>query len=206
MKSIKQVLFYFLIALFFVNCDNKGDKLEPEFKLSTADKLDDNEYQIYSLILNEKFTTSNDLVVKQETTNSISTAFANKYYQPLKTEFPSMDSTIFTTIVENNVSAYNLDDQFTVSAKIITLISSEESQYFFISKDINQGWSDFYEKYPNSNGMIEMSRVGFNSDKSQAIVAVGHYYASLGADGFLIYLTREQNSWKIIKMINTWVS
>jgi len=54
--------------------------------------------------------------------------------------------------------------------------------------------------------MIEMSRVGFSSDKSQAIVAVGYYYGSLGADGLLIYLTKEQNSWRIIKTINSWVS
>ena len=194
MKSIKHVLFYVFIALFFVNCDNKGDKLEPEFKLSTADKLDDNEYQIYSLILNEKFTTSNDLVVKQKTSKSISISFANGYNQPLKTEFPNLDATIFTTLVENNVSAYNLDNKFSISTKTTTLISSEESLYIFNSKDVNQGWIDFYRKFPNSNGMIEMSRVGFNSDKSQAIVAVGHYYASLGADGLLIYLTKEQNS------------
>lgn len=207
MKSIKQALLYFFIALFLVNCDNQSDIIEPEFKLSTADNLEPNEYQIYSLILNEKFT-SNDLIVKQKTSKStsITIPLANDYYQPLKTEFPNLDETIFTSLVENNVLAYNLDNKFTLSTKTTTLISSEESQYFFNSKDVNQGWIDFYKKYPNSNGMIEMSRVGFNSDKSQAIVAVEHYYGSLGADGLLIYLIKEQNSWKIIKTTNLWVS
>jgi len=191
-----------------MNCDNKGDIIEPEFKLSTADKLDDNEYQIYSLILKEKFTFTNYLVVKQKTSksNSISVAIANNYYQPLKTEFPNLDTTIFTALVENNVLAYNLDNKFNISTKTATLISNEESLYLFNSKDVNQSWSNFYRKYPNSKGMIEMSRVGFSSDKSQAIVAVGYYYGSLGADGLLIYLTKEQNSWRIIKTINSWVS
>lgn len=204
MKSIKLALLYFFIALFLVNCDNKSDIIEPEFKLSTADKLDDNEYQIYSLILNEEFT-SNDLVVTQKTSKS-NFSLTNDSFQPLKTEFTNINATIFTALVDNNVLAYNLENKFTVPTKKTTLISYEELLYFFNSKDINQGWSNFYRKYPNSNGTIEMSRVGFNSDKSQAIVAVGHYYGSLGADGLLIYLTKEQNSWRIIKTINSWVS
>ncbi len=208
MKSIKQMLLYFFIALFLANCDNKDDILEPEFKLSTADNLDSNEYQIYSLILNEKFTFLNDLVVEQKTSKStsITISFANDYYQPLKTEFPNLDATIFTTLVGSNVLAYNLDNKFTTPTKTITLISSEELLYLFNSKDVNQGWSDFNRKYPNSNGIIEMSRVGFSPDKSQAIVAVEHHYGSLGADGLLIYLTKEQNSWRIIKTINPWTS
>ncbi len=206
MKLMKQVLLYFIIALSLANCDNKDDILEPEFKLSTPDNLDTNEYQIYSLILNEKFTATNDLVIGQKTSTSISISFANDYYQPLKTEFPNLDGTIFTALVGNNVLKYNLDNKFTVSSKTTTLISSEELLYLFNSKDVNQGWSNFYRKYPNSNGIIEMSRVGFSPDKSQAIVAVEHYYGSLGADGLLIYLIKEQNSWRIIKTINLWVS
>jgi hypothetical protein len=209
MKSIKQALLCFFIALFLVNCEDKDDIIEPNFKLSTADNLDSNEYQIYSLILNEKFTLINDLVVTQKTLKSTSTtiSFANNYYQPLKTEFPNLDTTIFTTLVESNVLAYNLANNFSVSTKTITLISSEEILYLFNLKDVNnKGWSDFNRKYPNSNGMIGMSRVGFNLDKSQAIVAVEHHYGSLGADGFLIYLIKEQNSWRIIKTINSWVS
>ncbi|MBC7847031.1 MAG: hypothetical protein H7Y10_11110 [Flavobacterium sp.] len=208
MKLIKQVLLYFFIVLFLVNCDNKDDILVPEFKLSKADELDSNEYQIYSLILNEKFTASNDLVINQKTSKSVSftVSFATNYIQPLKTEFPNLDTTIFTTLVESNVLAYNLDNKFTTSTKTITLVSSEELQYLFNSNDVNQGWSDFNKKYPNSNGIIKMSRVGFSSDKSQAIVAVEHYYGSLGADGLLIYLIKEQNNWRIIKTINPWVS
>lgn len=208
MKLIKQVLLYFFIALFLVNCDNKNDMVEPDFKLSAADNLDSNEYQIYSLILNEKFTFLNDLVVSQKTlkSTSLTISFANDYYQPLKTEFPNLDTTVFTSLVESNVLAYNLDNKFTVSTKTTSLISSEELLYLFNSKDVNQGWSDFNRKYPNSNGMIGISRVGFNSDKSQAIVAVEHHYGSLGADGLLIYLTKEQNNWRIIKTTNVWVS
>ncbi len=72
--------------------------------------------------------------------------------------------------------------------------------------DINKDWDEFYKRHPNSNGMIDMTRIGFNLDKSQAIVEIGHFYASLGADGLLIYLKYENNVWKIIKTVNTWVS
>jgi hypothetical protein len=86
------------------------------------------------------------------------------------------------------------------------LISEEETDFFFNNPSINKSWETFYKKYPNSNGMIDFTRVGFNADKSQAIVEFGHYYASLGANGSLVYLVKEDNKWVIIKLLYTWIS
>ncbi|MFZ4401836.1 MAG: hypothetical protein ACOYO1_17535 [Bacteroidales bacterium] len=206
MKTIKHVIYLFILLSFMTNCNKKTDKVEVEFKLAIADNIDSNEYQIYSLILKEKFTTSNNLVIEQKTTGNLSISFGNIYFETLKTENQNLDTTIFNDFINKNNTVYNLDNKFIGSTKSITLISSEEINYLFNSQDINKAWNEFYEKYPKSNGMIKFSRVGFNSDKSQGIVEIGHYYASLGSDGSLVYLVKENNSWRIIKFINTWIS
>ncbi len=203
MKTMRNLIFFALMLTLITNCNNTKETIEPEFKLSTTDNLDVNEYQIYSLILTEVYTTSNDLVVMQKTSRSIPVPTDNIYYESLKTEIKNLDTTIFADLVENNDSTFNLDNKFDITSKSITLISSAELQYLLNSQDINKGWEQFYKKYPNSNGIIDFSRVGFNNDKNQAILETGHYYASLGADGLLIYLTKNENAWRIIKIINT---
>lgn len=188
------------------NCKEKDSKAEPEFKLAAADNLDSEEYQIYSLILNENFKGSNDLIVKQSTSGSHSISFGNTYYEALKSENQNLDTTIFIDFDAKNKATYNLDNKFEGSTKPVKLISDEELKYIFDSQDLNKDWNEFYKRYSKSNSMIQFTRVGFNLDKSQAVVEVGNYYASLGADGFIVYLVKENNVWKIVKTINTWVS
>jgi hypothetical protein len=206
MKIIKRVCVFFFILSLITNCNKKEDKEEIEFKLDKADSLDVNEYQIYSLILNEKFTESNDLVVEQKTSGNISISIGNSYYEILRSENQNLDTTVFIDYIAKNDSVYNLGNKFNLQTKSISLISGEEIRYFFNSRDLNKDWNEFYEKYPKSNGIIQFTRVGFNLDKSQAIFELGHYYASLGAEGFLVYLVKENNYWRIIKFINTWIS
>ena len=206
MKTIHYLVSSIVLLVLMTNCTIKKDNLEPEFKLNPVDTINENEYQIYSLILKEKFVGSKELIIKQSTSISISSSFVNSYYESLKTELPNLDETIFIDFVVKNDSSYHLDNKFIVPAKTVSLITNEETQYLFQAKDINQGWFDFYHKYPDSIGMIDFTRVGLNSAKNQAIVSMGHYYASLGADGVIIYLVKENSSWRIIKTINTWVS
>lgn len=206
MKTVNYVFFFFFMFTFMTNCNKKEDNVKSEFELVAADNLDDNEYQIYSLILDEKYTTSNYLLIEQETFSSSSISFGNNYYESLKTENPNLDTTIFGDFIEKNDKVHNLDKKFNNSTRSIVIISSEEIKYFFNSQDLNKDWNEFYENYPSSNGFIKFARVGFNVDKSQGIVEIGHYYGSLGADGFLIYVVKENNTWRIVEIINTWVS
>lgn len=206
MKKIQYLVFPLVLLLLLTSCFDKKDDGLPEFKPNAVDSIDVTEYQVYSLILKEKFKSSKELVIKQKTSASISTFPINSYQETLKKDNPDIDVAIFTDFTDKNDSAYNLGNQFTVPSKTITLITNEEVQHFFTPANVNQGWIDFYKKHPDSDGMIDFTRVGFNKDKNQAIVSVGHYYASLGADGLLIYLTKKNNNWKIVQTVNIWTS
>jgi hypothetical protein len=201
MKSIKLVLFYLILASLFVNCSKNVAINEADLK--STDTLGDPDYQIYSLILNEKFTSAGEFVVKQKTTKLKTIDQASNY---LKTEIPTIDLSIFTDLTQINDSTRTLDNKFINLNKTITLIKGEELISYLSTDDPNHFWVKFYKKYPISAGVIGFSSIGFNTDKTQAIVQVENSFASLGAEGALFYLVKDENGWKIISVTLTWVS
>jgi hypothetical protein len=67
-------------------------------------------------------------------------------------------------------------------------------------------WKEFYEKYPSSPGIISLSRVGFNSDKDQAIVYVANVCGGLCGKGYYLSLVKSGEGWKVQKEMLLWVS
>jgi len=78
-------------------------------------------------------------------------------------------------------------------AKPYELVSAETIDLFFK----NGGWEDgFYKRYPDSGGYLVMSPVGFNQDKTQAIVYTGSTCGGLcGRWGFHL-LEKVDGKWK----------
>ena len=60
-------------------------------------------------------------------------------------------------------------------------------------------WKNFYEKFPNSGGIVAVRRVGFNRRKDKAVVFVGQAYGDLGAEASWYYLERKGGKWSFIK-------
>jgi hypothetical protein len=87
------------------------------------------------------------------------------------------------------------------------MISAEEIVFIFCNSEyIIKGWKDFYMKFTNSACEIFFSIIGYNKKKTQAIVEMGNTYASLGGEGSLIFLKLDNNEWKIVKAVHTWIS
>ena len=61
------------------------------------------------------------------------------------------------------------------------------------------GWKSFYEKYPDSGGYNELSAVGFNSDKTVAVVYVAHFCGGLCGGGGFHVLEKKEGKWQPLK-------
>lgn len=185
--------------------EDKAQEIEKtQFELKTPDDIDNVDYQIYSLVLIGTQTESNELIINQR--SSEGSSISDYYAKYLKTEVPDLDETVITDYQAKNTHAIHFDRKFTVDSKTVRLIAEEELSYIFSVPDINRGWGNFYTKYPNSKGYTNFSRIGYNADKTEAILEVGSYYASLGAEGKLILLKKENNVWKIVRIQGTWIS
>jgi hypothetical protein len=67
------------------------------------------------------------------------------------------------------------------------------------SDNKNNSWQMFYEKYPHSGGYIWFSAVGFNADRTIAVVSTGHSCEMLCGGGGFAVLHKEDGNWKEFK-------
>jgi hypothetical protein len=60
---------------------------------------------------------------------------------------------------------------------------------------VGHSWEGFYKTYPDSGGWIELSAVGFNADRTVAVVYVGHLCGLLCGGGRFHVLQKTENKW-----------
>ena len=72
--------------------------------------------------------------------------------------------------------------------------------------DADNFFGEFYEKYPDSNGLISVSRIGYDKARTTALIHVIHSYGTLGANYYFILLEKKAGSWGISKRISTTLS
>ncbi len=72
--------------------------------------------------------------------------------------------------------------------------------------DADNFFSEFYERYPDSNGLISVSSIGFDKAMNTALIHVIHSYGSLGANYYFIVLEKKNGTWGIVKRITTGLS
>jgi hypothetical protein len=73
-------------------------------------------------------------------------------------------------------------------------ISKAEISAIFEKKGM-EGWTDLRAKHPDSGGIISMSAVGFNADKTIAIVYMGHSCGGLCGGGIYHVLKKVDGKW-----------
>lgn len=73
------------------------------------------------------------------------------------------------------------------------LISADELKATF--EQGLPGWKKFYDQHPDSGGWIELSAVGFNADKTIAVVYMGHSCGGLCGGGAFHVLQKRDGKW-----------
>ena len=62
-------------------------------------------------------------------------------------------------------------------------------------EDAAKRWKSFYSRYPDSNGFMEFSAVGFNADKTKAFVYIAHHCGMLCGAGGYVFLEKRDGKW-----------
>ena len=203
----KKIIYLILILVycFFFSCEKDSVTDKPGFVLDSIDNISAEEYKIYSLVIDEYFTSS-EIVIKQKTNSFSSIEKYNFVYYHLIDNNELLDSTLINNYIKINDSTYYFDNKFSCDSKKIILITDDEIDYYFGNIDINEAWGNFYIDYPNSAGIISFTRIGFNKTHTEALLETGITYASLGGFGNIVYLEKKNNNWIIVDKFGTWVS
>jgi len=71
----------------------------------------------------------------------------------------------------------------------------------------NHGWwTDYYKKYPDSQGFLTLSRVGFSADGKQAMFYSTNGCGGKCGTGTYVIMEKPGASWRVVKEILMWVS
>jgi len=115
---------------------------------------------------------------------------------------------------EPNLSKQALDDYQRKSDSPIALIRffEKDSEYRFISEEAEKqifmnsdGWKKFHAQYPGAKMVFHFSRVGFNIEHTEALVAVRAYRqpaASPSETSIYAYLVKVEGKWTVLKMFD----
>ena len=92
----------------------------------------------------------------------------------------------------NNLEAFKLENKFTVSGKAFLLSQKEEDNLF---PQGGAGWDKFRARFPNARAIIYLSNVGFNREKTEALVHVAHNCRSCNTNFYL--LKKIEGEWMV---------
>ena len=160
------------------------------------------EYQVYSALIEEQFF-EKVIVIRDHTFCEIfPETNLDETLQALQEHMPAIEQEVLEDFLTKNEQEYPLGRSFKTNS-IIIFISDEKIEEIF------QGtfyWLEFYIRYPLSQGIMGLSRVGFNSEMNQALVYMENASGSLSGEGLYILLVKENGVWIIQDRRLVWIS
>src|SRR5215212_10127331 len=133
-------------------------------------------YAVYNAIFakdpQEKVDKARRLVIQAETNDHDFPGGKDECLKPSPNEEATLRPLI-NAYKEANKNAQALQRRFDLPNEY-QLVSRESIDALFKDDNLGRGWKDFYAKYPQSGGFIQLSAVGFNADKTLALVYKGH--------------------------------
>lgn len=183
-----RALMTLILAVVFPVRQQNGPPLEPvpaSYDVKEA-------YEIYSLLIPQNW------IVKEAHAQSLLIQAETESYpmclSPANEEERSVVGPAIQDFEETNKKKWLLQRMFDVKQPY-ELVRSEEIQASFKDDLIALGWAAFHARYPQSQGWIELSAVGFNADKTIAVVYVGHHCGGLCGGGGFTILERNDGKW-----------
>jgi hypothetical protein len=167
--------------------------LHPQNAAITKDEpvsaYDDAEaYEVYSAILPSEWQVRG---AKSKTLVILSATKAYKMCLIPEKESEELVGPAIADYVKLNEKTWLLQEQNFKLTPPPKLISSEELKSIFERSK----WPGFYRKYEDSDGLIELSAVGFNADKTVAVVYMGHSCGTQCGGGRFHVMQKKEGKW-----------
>jgi hypothetical protein len=191
MNNIRFILVYFIFVLWAcpsVAESNPKKQIAIEYEASFVDEF-------LQLKFSGIITTDTPLVIEKELSlqpliaTNIDDFAANLIKEAKQLKNKKLVEAVRDLCAKNSREG-TIDEIRTLNIKHIVLTKEEKDSLFI--KDLRQGWENFFQKYPKSQGIIELSRPGFSSDGTLAIIYMGRYANIIaGAGQLYVFLKKD---------------
>lgn len=174
-------------------------KAEQEYIFGTDD------YSVYSALIDKWYagTPPKRPVTRVHTGSCATLGLIEDEIEYLKKEIPGLDLEATSDFKAKNIDSYPLRSYINQRAEYDFIDEPEIAKLFSFS----DGWKEFYKRYPNSEGILTFSRIGFNLDKTEALASIcGQWGHSAGAGLYVTFSRAKDGAWEPQAEVRTWNS
>ena len=151
------------------------------------------EYEVYSAILANEKREDDVLIVSEDTTIGLIADATD-----LNQETSVLTEDIIQDFNSKIKKQHKLENNFSIKNKVVLLGEKESRE--------NNGSRTLFTKYPKARAILSFSRVGFNTNRTQALVYFTSWCNPLCGRGDFIFLQKVDGKWTVEREIGLWVS
>jgi hypothetical protein len=164
--------------------------------------VSEDEYAVYHALLEARYIVNDiQLIVISDHTGGETLNLEERMGYIIQ-NFPDLTAEMISDFLVKNQQPTALEPLFDLGIPTV-LLSDDEFQQIFMDQN---GWQKFYDLYPGSQGVMTLSRVGFNAKRDMALVYVGNQSFWLAGAGYYLLLVKENNIWNIVDEEMAWIS
>lgn len=162
--------------------------------------IDDEEYAVWSATIDSMVVwEKDDFIVLQRGTDGYSLEdSATAAY--LRGQLKVPDDALLDHAQRNAQSA-TIERRFDITVDYTLLDRKEIEDLTMLA-----GYDELYRRYPRCNGVTTLSRVGFNSSRSMALVYLSMTPGYLAGAGWAVLLRKISGKWEVSASTIVWVS
>lgn len=168
--------------------------------------VSNDEYDVLSALVNELYLKDNakSIIITSPTCCAFKLDVQSDYWKMYLDQLDPVSGDTLDDYAARNKQSLGFEDKFKLRASY-QIVPYAEIESLFRSGVLDDAWKTFYSKYPESNGYVRLSRVGFNKTREQALVSIGWIRGPLAGEGHYVLLGKQNGSWKVLKRAATWM-
>jgi hypothetical protein len=155
------------------------------------------DYEVYSAILTSKKEKGEVIIIGEATVIGFIAEAKN-----LNKEISILTEDTIRDFDTKNEKSYKLQNNFSIENKVVLI--NEKAENNSSRRDINP--RSLFIKYPEARAILTFSRVGFNTNRTQALVYFTSWCDPLCGSGDFIFLQKINGKWTVEREVRLWVS
>ena len=164
------------------------------------------DYAVYKALIETMYADQSlgMIVIRDHTDSGLANTGSDaKAFEAIQPALPEVDQALKDSFLARNVQSALLEDRFNLKTPV-TLLSQADFDSFFGKG--GTGWDDFYFQYPKSQGILTLSKVGFNARGDKALICASTQAYTLAGAGYAVVLSLENGQWKVLNQVMLWTS
>ena len=173
--------------------------------------IDDEEYAVYSALIQSLYGNGAKMLVIDNFVsgcvpvgnNSEGERSWQQSLDKLPSKLPNLSAKTVADFKGKSRTCRTIESKLTFPTKYI-LISQAERRAIFSKADVNKSWQSFQQKYSGANGYINVSNIGFNEDRTQALVDTFRKCGDKCGGERMVLMTKVKGKWSVTATHKIW--